>query len=221
MARAAGTPSVLRPSALRQFGGLWVKRRLQARRDMLSTCCQLFFPVLLVLAALALLDVSRALHRSTSPAQPSRPFTCWPLHTPYPPLHRPHRHTSQVNTSAGGELRLVPEAVFCDESHGSQAACEVGLLVPNKSISSDLDQTGPLLPFLRTQGWALNDSYAASASPGELRHPPPPRRCRRRPSRFSSSSRLALAPRPGPRLSARRRFPLVADRRRRPASLRT
>ena len=41
-----------------QYAGLITKRRLTSRRDLCTTCCQLLFPVVLVLIALALLKVS-------------------------------------------------------------------------------------------------------------------------------------------------------------------
>ena len=45
-------------SALSQLCALITKRRLQAQRDVCATCCQLLFPVLLVLAALQLLSLN-------------------------------------------------------------------------------------------------------------------------------------------------------------------
>ena len=42
------------------YAGLVTKRRLTSQRDLCTTCCQLLFPVVLVLIALALLKVNVA-----------------------------------------------------------------------------------------------------------------------------------------------------------------
>ncbi len=76
-----------------QYAGLITKRRLTSRRDLCTTCCQLLFPVVLVLIALALLKVSRCL----PPRRPRRhphghPTTSW-IHPPHHLLLRCLRWT--------------------------------------------------------------------------------------------------------------------------------
>ena len=78
----AKPPDAMAPARL--FYGLTVKRVLSARRDCCTTCCMIFFPVVLVFFALALLGRASALV-DTPGRMPLTPNTTFPSARPFIP----------------------------------------------------------------------------------------------------------------------------------------
>ena len=139
LAAAAPRPTVRMRggSTLVQLCALVTKRRLQAQRDVCATCCQLLFPVLLVLLALLLLSWNV---QDTGPRLPLSPNFAF-QDTPPPP--------------GGSHRLLVPHTAGGGNQTAWSAATQRGLLT--SAAGGGREVTSNLTEWLVAEGWALED----------------------------------------------------------------